>query len=111
MLAPLAYILPTLEIFIERENIQPAVAEALRRRFLARYEERVVDIPHLARNFRMPALVLADPADPEVPPGGAEATVTVWPQAKLQAVPKAGHWRILRDRGAIEMTGDFLRQG
>ena len=111
MLAPLVYILPTLEIFIERENIRPKVAEALRRRFRARYEERVVDIPHLARNFRMPALILADPADPEVPRGGAEATVTAWPEATLQAVHKAGHWRILRDRGAIEMAGDFLTQG
>jgi alpha-beta hydrolase superfamily lysophospholipase len=111
MLAPLAYILPTLEIFIERENIRPKVAEGLRRRFLQRYEERALDLPNLARNFRMPGLVLADPADPEVPRGGAEATVTAWPRACLQAVDKAGHWRILRDRGAIEMAGDFLMQG
>jgi pimeloyl-ACP methyl ester carboxylesterase len=111
MLAPLVYILPTLDIFIERENIRPDVAEALRRRFLARYERRVVDIPHLARNFQMPGLVLADPADPEVPPGGAEATVSAWPEAILQPIPKAGHWRILRDRGAIEITTEFLMRG
>ena len=111
LLAPLAYILPTLDIFIERENIRPEVAEALRHRFKARYKAHILDLPRLAQNFQMPGLVLADPADPEVPPGGAEATVGAWPQAALQPIPKAGHWRILRDRSAIGMAAEFLGRG
>lgn len=68
-----------------------------------------MDLTVLQPGLRHPALLLHDPADPEVPYGDSEALAAHWPRATLQPLAGAGHTRILRDPRTIAAVTDFLR--
>ncbi len=68
-----------------------------------------MDLTVLRPGLRHPALLMHDPADPEVPYGDSEALLGHWPQAVLQPLADAGHTRILRDPRAIAAAMDFLK--
>ncbi len=67
-----------------------------------------LDLAVLQPGLRHPALLLHDPADPEVPYGDSEALLAHWPAATLQPLAEAGHTRILRDPRTIAAVTDFL---
>lgn len=70
-----------------------------------------MDLEVLRQGFRHPALLLHDPADPEVPYGDSEALAAHWPAARLQPLAEAGHTRILRDPRTIAAVRAFLERG
>lgn len=60
---------------------------------------------------RIPALVVHDRDDAEVPFADAEEIVRSWPGALLCATRGLGHRRILRDSSVINRVGRFLTEG
>jgi pimeloyl-ACP methyl ester carboxylesterase len=82
------------------------LAPETRERARRRVERRVglpmdeLDVPRLAGSFEVPALVVHDRADAEVPFESGVVIAEAWPRARLLATDGLGHRRILRD-GAV----------
>jgi pimeloyl-ACP methyl ester carboxylesterase len=110
LLAPVAFIEPLLELFIRIREITEPVASELRQRFAARYEAKIISVPMLAKDTRVPVLIQHDPDDGSLPFFHSESIAAAWPGAELVPVPGTGHWRILRDRAVIERTVAFLER-
>jgi pimeloyl-ACP methyl ester carboxylesterase len=108
LLAPVAFVEPLLEMFIELHELSEPLATQLREQFAARYSSRILSLPLLARDFRIPGLIYHDPDDGDLPFSHGEAIARVWSGAQLLPAPGAGHWRILRDQSVIEGTLAFL---
>ena len=62
-----------------------------------------------ARDARVPALILHDPADREVPFAFAQQMSATWTGSRLVERPSLGHKRILRDPTSITAAVDFTR--
>ena len=62
-----------------------------------------------ARNARVPALILHDPGDREVPFAFAQQMTATWAGSRLVERPSLGHKRILRDPATIAAAVDFTR--
>lgn len=62
-----------------------------------------------ARRAAVPALILHDPADREVPYAFAERMAATWIGSRLEARSSLGHKRILRDPATISAALDFAR--
>jgi pimeloyl-ACP methyl ester carboxylesterase len=68
-----------------------------------------LDIARLMRSsLRVPALVVHDPDDPEVPFSEAEAIVGAWPEATLLRTSGLGHRRLLRDPETVGAAVAFV---
>lgn len=61
-----------------------------------------------ARSLSVPALIIHDENDTEVPWQQGERLAQAWPGARFMLTRKLGHRRILRDRHCIEATVDFI---
>jgi pimeloyl-ACP methyl ester carboxylesterase len=68
-----------------------------------------LDPRHLAQGLEVPALVVHDRQDADVPFAHGEAIAAAWPGARLEAVSGLGHHRLLRDPGVVETAVRFLR--
>ena len=68
-----------------------------------------LDPRRAAESIEVPALVLHDPADVEVPWSHGEALAFAWRDARLVERPGTGHRRILRDRETIASIVEFVR--
>ena len=62
-----------------------------------------------ARDAHVPALILHDPADREVPFAFAQQMASTWAHSTLVERPSLGHKRILRDPATIAAAVDFTR--
>ena len=62
-----------------------------------------------AKSANVPALILHDPADKEVPFEFAERMRDAWRGSRLVPIPSRGHKRILRDAEAIAAAVEFAR--
>jgi pimeloyl-ACP methyl ester carboxylesterase len=62
----------------------------------------------IASQLTVPALILHDPEDDEVPFAGALRLVESWKGALLEEVPKLGHYRIVRSPSVVERSVTFL---
>lgn len=71
----------------------------------------LLDVRLVAPALRARALLLADPADREVPYAHAAEIAEAWPGSRLEALPGAGHTRILRNSDAIRRSVAFISQG
>jgi len=69
------------------------------------WRELPVRAPHRAAG--MPALVVHDQGDREVPYASADRIVRSWPDATLVTTTGLGHYRILRDASVIERVVAF----
>lgn len=65
-------------------------------------------IGEIARTLELPALVLHDPEDREVPVEDGRAIAASWRDAELVEVADVGHRRILREPGVHERIAEFL---
>ena len=63
-----------------------------------------------ASNVDVPALIVHDSDDPQVPLADAEALHAAWPGSRLVTTEGLGHGRILRDPHVIESVTAFLRE-
>lgn len=70
-----------------------------------------LDIPVLARRLEIPALVVHDVHDPDVPWTEAQTLANAWPGATLHTTERLGHRLVLRDAGVIRRVVEFLGEG
>ncbi len=97
--------------FVEALQIPPRT----RRAFLARGEKifgkdvwQRLSADVNAAGLTVPALVIHDENDREVPLAQGERLAAAWPGAQLVRTRGLGHRRILRDPGVIRTVTDFL---
>lgn len=87
-----------------------ATMARLERKFAFRWAE--ANVSRLVSSLgHIPALVVHDRDDREVPLSDAEEIVCSWPGARLLATSGLGHRRILGDPGVITSIGRFLTEG
>lgn len=67
-----------------------------------------LDIASLSAHLTIPALIIHDPADAEVPFTDAQDIAAMWPASRLYVTEGLGHRRILLDPGVINETVAFL---
>jgi len=112
LVAPPADLGSYLPRFARRLHLPERTRELLKARLEDRYGIRW-DRLRLAsisgRRPRTPILVFHDCRDACVPMRNGAAIARAWPGARLVCTRGLGHHRILRDRGVIRRTADFLR--
>ncbi|HST59111.1 MAG TPA: alpha/beta fold hydrolase, partial [Longimicrobium sp.] len=110
LLAPV--IGPTLFVdrFTGMIGLPPARAEGMMRhiaRTVGR-EPASLDARIAAACLRVPALVVHDPADREVPWAHAQSIADAWPGSRLVSAEGLGHRRLLRDERILTTVTDFI---
>jgi pimeloyl-ACP methyl ester carboxylesterase len=91
-----------------RHEAMRAFREGLERQ--ARVKMKDVEIFERVAGLHVPALVVHDRDDREVPFHDAERLVTQWPGAVLMATSGLGHRRVLKDDEVIRRTVAFVAQ-
>lgn len=93
-------------------RIPPRTRQRMRRNLEARLKMRLEDlhIPTLVRALPVPALVVHDREDAEVPFANGEEIARAFPRARLIATSGLGHRAILRDPEVVRQTVAFLRE-
>ena len=92
--------------------------EAMRAAAMARLEKKLsfrwseANVANAAGGLAaVPALILHDQDDAEVPFREAEAIARAWPGARFHATRGLGHRRILRDSAVVNRVSRFLAEG
>jgi pimeloyl-ACP methyl ester carboxylesterase len=113
LLAPPADVFLFSNAFAEHLRIPERARTMMRQNLEARlqitWEE--LHIPTLVRNLRVPALVVHDLQDSDVPYAHGEEIAQSWPGAQLHTTSGLGHRSVLRDPQVIERVVDFLGNG
>jgi pimeloyl-ACP methyl ester carboxylesterase len=113
LLAPPADVVLFSHAFAQHLRIPLRAHDAMRRnlesRLQIRWEE--LHVPTLARDMTVPALIVHDRDDPDVPYAHGEEIARAWPGAELMTTSGLGHRAVLRDAGVIRRTVAFLRDG
>ncbi|MDQ4095094.1 MAG: alpha/beta hydrolase [Actinomycetota bacterium] len=111
LISPSVFLESAVEPFVRMFGLSDVVIEPLRSEIERRFGRSVwgdLAAPHLVRDVRLPALVMHDPEDPQVPFADAERLVASWDGAALEKVNGLGHTRILRDPHVIQRAVSFL---
>jgi pimeloyl-ACP methyl ester carboxylesterase len=66
------------------------------------------DLESLVREFHIPALIVHDTGDPDVPYEDALRLQRAWPGAHLHTTTGLGHKALLRDPETMQVVADFL---
>ena len=69
---------------------------------------REMDLTSIAARTNVPALIVHDRDDPEVPYADGVALANAWPAAELRTVTGLGHRRILRDSDVVREVVQFV---
>jgi pimeloyl-ACP methyl ester carboxylesterase len=99
---------------LERYVQLTGMPEPVAQRFYALMAERVgapryaMTVAEVCRDFTVPALILHDPEDAEVPFSDAQEVAAAWPEAQLHAVTGTGHRKILFAPEVVVEAVDFL---
>jgi pimeloyl-ACP methyl ester carboxylesterase len=98
--------------FVHAVGLPAKRAAGMMRRVVERVGRSVESLDALvaARAADVPALILHDPADREVPWQFAEAMAQAWRGSRLVSAPSLGHRRILRDGTTVAAAVEFARQ-
>jgi pimeloyl-ACP methyl ester carboxylesterase len=96
--------------FADHLRLTEATRQAMRRNLERRLQARWDDLrlPAIVRRLRVPALLLHDRGDQDVPYRHAEEIAAAWPGARLLATDDLGHRAILRDASVVRSTVAFL---
>jgi pimeloyl-ACP methyl ester carboxylesterase len=62
------------------------------------------------RNLSIPALIIHDDRDRDIPWEDGMAVADAWPGAKFKLTHGLGHRRILRDAAVISAATEFIRK-
>ena len=113
LIAPPSDVVVFSQAFADFVGLPPRAHAAMRRNLETRLRMRWDDlhVPTLARELRVPVLVVHDREDTDVPFLHAEEIVGSWPSARLVATTGLGHRAILRDPAVARATVEFLREG
>lgn len=71
-------------------------------------EPVTLDARRAAAALRLPALIVHDPEDPEVPWAHGAEIANAWMGSRLLQADGLGHTRLLRDPGVLGATTDFI---
>lgn len=91
------------------ESVRQAMLRHLEHRLGIRWEE--VQGSHHARLNRVPALIIHDREDREVPLSSGELIASHWQGAQLMVTEGLGHRRILRDEAVVRRAASFALAG
>jgi pimeloyl-ACP methyl ester carboxylesterase len=69
-----------------------------------------LDLTRIASTLRLPALIVHDRDDDEVPVGDARVVAAAWPGARLLVTERFGHRRILIAREVVRAVVAFLNK-
>lgn len=91
-------------------GLAPARAEGMMRHIADTIgrEPRSLDARWAVTHLHVPALLVHDPADREVPWAHAEAIADAWPGSRLVPAEGLGHRRLLRDERILTTVTDFI---
>jgi pimeloyl-ACP methyl ester carboxylesterase len=67
-------------------------------------------VQNMTRSVGLPALIIHDQDDRDIPWREGEAVARAWPHARFQRTEGLGHRRILRDPEVIDCVVRFLVQ-
>jgi len=105
----------TLEGLLEKFSgslaLSPRTVQILRGMLVRRFGEDVwtrFSVQNMARSMGLPALVIHDRDDRDVPWQEGEAVARAWPHARFLRTEGLGHRRILRDPEVIDRVVRFL---
>ncbi len=102
LLAASCRVAPVLADFNEKQGFPPEFSEAVQRVAAEQFTEDEYSVePHVARLGDIPALILHDPEDREMPYYHSQVIAAAWPGAELMEVPRAGHRSILRTQAVV----------
>ena len=76
--------------------------------YLVGHELAFFNSARAAASLSVPALIVHDPADDEVPFAHGEAVARAWSGSELVAVEQLGHYRILRSPDVVARVVDFV---
>lgn len=88
------------------ERVRQSMQHHLERTYNLRWQD--VEGGHLASRMQIPALVIHDRHDREVPLASGQRIAKHWAGAELQVTEGLGHRRILRDAGVVDMALRFV---
>jgi pimeloyl-ACP methyl ester carboxylesterase len=96
--------------FTSAIGLPAARAEGMMRRTteMVGREPRSLDACWAVKHLHVPALVVHDPADREVPWAHAQAIADAWPGSRLLPAEGLGHNRLLRDERILAAATDFI---
>ncbi len=93
--------------------LSPRTVQILRDMLVQRFGDDVwtrFSAQHMARSVGLPALIIHDRDDRDVPWREGEAVARAWPHARFLRTEGLGHSRILRDPQVIDRVVGFLVQ-
>ena len=111
LLSPSSHLGHALTRFEELLKLPPRATAGLKRKLERRFGDNIwegTQGSELIRDVDIPALVVHDRDDPQVPLEDSEFLVSNWPSATLITTEKLGHGRILRDARVIEKAISFI---
>jgi pimeloyl-ACP methyl ester carboxylesterase len=103
-----------LERFASIVQAPPAVVGRFERRLHRRFGEDLrasIDTERVAARMRIPALIVHDADDQDVPLEQGQRVAEAWPGAELWRTEGLGHSRILRSPRVLERVVDFVQAG
>ncbi|MGH7525403.1 MAG: alpha/beta fold hydrolase [Gemmatimonadales bacterium] len=112
LLAPPADVVIFSHAFADSLRIPPRVRQTMQRNLEARLRTRweQLHIPTIARELRLPVLVVHDREDADVPYHHGEEIAQAWHRARLVTTSGLGHRGLLRDPAVVRQAVEFLRE-
>jgi pimeloyl-ACP methyl ester carboxylesterase len=105
LIAPIFRLRDRVTHFARRLGLDEGIEQQLVRRIEERYGSNAwqeSSLDRVARNLDLPALVVHDRNDAEIPFEDGERTAKAWPGARFLATRGLGHRSLLRDRAVID---------
>jgi pimeloyl-ACP methyl ester carboxylesterase len=112
LIAPATRIGRNMDAFAQMFGLSGRAVRGLRETIERRYGRDVwtaLDGVNAARRLTIPALVVHDEDDPQVPYGDGVALAAAWPGARLVTTNGLGHTRLLGDETVIREVIEHLR--
>ena len=111
LLAPAVSLEGAFDTFTQIFALPPRAVVGLRNEIERRFGRDVWQVyagTTLAPRFDVPALIVHDDDDPQVPVSDGVALAAVWPGAQLVRTKGLAHHRVIRDDAVIERVRGFL---
>ncbi|UCB55274.1 MAG: alpha/beta hydrolase [Thiotrichales bacterium] len=111
-LSPPASVAVLVHRFAETLAIPARAEQDFVRRFKQAFGDDILEVASMqnnVRNLAVPALVIHDEDDKDVPWQEGRAVAQAWNGARFIRTSKLGHRRILRDPATIEASVEFIR--
>jgi len=100
-----------MERFQEMLGLSPRTGQLLRERLMRRFGDDMMarfSAENMARSMNLPALIIHDRDDRDIPWQDGEDLARAWPRAQFVSTSGLGHRRILRDPEVIDRVVQFL---